>query len=114
MTDHRAAAQAALAAADQLPGDPTRTELLLEALTYAVLAANTAAPEPAGRVQQLLALIRREGGQWDAQRTVAAYAFLDLGAFETSRARTDLKTLAEAGFLTRVDDGRKPVYEVAL
>jgi hypothetical protein len=114
--DHYAAAQAALDAARALPGEPTRTELLLEALTYALLAANSPgspATPPSPR-EQLLAIIRREGGQWDAQRAMAACQVAGVvGRMDLSRARGDLKTLADAGLLVRVSQDRmKPVYEL--
>lgn len=114
MTDHRTAAEAALTAAKTIPGETTRTELLLQALVHATLALNTAAT-PASRSEQLLAIIRREGGQWDGQRLMAACRVAGITGLENlGRARSELRALAEGGLLVQVSAPRaRPVYELA-
>lgn len=114
MTNHRAAAEAALAAAKALPGESTRTELLLEAIAHAVLATGNAAATPATPREQILAIIQREGGRWDAQRLIVACQVAGIaGRTTVTEARHDLSTLHKAGHLVQVSAPRaKPVYEL--
>ncbi|WP_035796438.1 hypothetical protein [Kitasatospora mediocidica] len=107
--DQRALAEALLADAAKLPGTPSRTEVLLEALTRAVLATT---PKPPTHRERLLAIIREAGGRWDAKRAKAAYSTADWIPSVT-RARQDLQRLAVEGHLVQIDGSKPPMYELA-
>lgn len=111
MTDHYAAAEAALHAAGELPGTPTRTELLLQALTHALLATMPPREEPAPPptlAEQLLDIIRAGGGSWTGPRAHKALAIAGTEV-ERSEASAALKELEKAGYVRKGMSGSSAV-----
>ncbi|MFJ4703159.1 hypothetical protein ACIP5N_33915 [Streptomyces sp. NPDC088768] len=89
------------ALADQTP---MRAHNLLTAVAEALLSLEREREAEPTRQQQLLALIRSEGGEWTRERARAAYRVLGLthpnGAeLRLSDASADLQDLADAGLI---------------
>lgn len=75
----------------------------------------TLAAGPTGRAGELLAEIRRQGGRWNATRTVRLYRRLDSAADLPDTkvravARGDLRDLAAWGYLTLHDEPSNRYY----
>jgi hypothetical protein len=77
--------------------------------TVAQAGASAPTAGPSGRVGELLATIRRQGGRWGATRTVRLYRRLDSAADIPDTkvravARGDLRDLAAWGYLALHDE----------
>ncbi|MFI2078273.1 hypothetical protein [Streptomyces triculaminicus] len=62
------------------------------------------------RVADLLAAIRRDGGQWTTLRAQDTYRDAGFDAPQRSTARGDLELLKRAGFLIRHDQDKTRRY----